>query len=146
MKFLQKIFKAFNGSSEGKKSAKQPDTVTAGAVPAQRPAAVEDLNKGIIAIVDDGFFVRGEEEETLVRWPDIFKIYCYKHDYITHDLICMVFSLVETHPLRVTEEMAGYQNLLKALWPVFPGTEEPYARWRDSGTAEQGHYTLWKKA
>lgn len=144
MKFLQKIFNSFSGSQK-EKPAKQPDHVTAGAVPVQRPPAEENLNNGIIAILDDGFFVRGEEEETLVRWPDIFKIYCYKHDYLTYDLVCMVFSLAETHPLRVTEEMAGYQNLLKAMWPVFPGAEEPYARWLTSGTIDQGHFTLWKQ-
>lgn len=107
---------------------------------------MENLNAGVIAILEDGFFVRGEETETLVRWPDIFKIYCYKHDYVSHVLDCLVFSLDETHPLRVTEEMAGFQNLLEALWQAIPETKEPYARWHVSGTPEDGHYILWKRA
>jgi hypothetical protein len=89
--------------------------------------------------------VRDEHDETLVRWPDIFKIYCYKHDCFSHVLACMVFAQTETHPLRVTEEMAGYQNLLDALWPVFPETKERYADWLANGTVDDGHYTLWKK-
>ncbi|MGE0267116.1 MAG: hypothetical protein AB7S78_01490 [Candidatus Omnitrophota bacterium] len=106
---------------------------------------MEDLNKGIIAILKNGFFIRGEHEENLVPWSGINRIYCYKHDYLTHDLICMVICAEDTHPLRITEEMAGYQNLLNAMWPLFPGAEQKYTQWKDSGTIDQGHFTIWKQ-
>lgn len=138
MSFLKKIFQS--------KKKPKPQAAPENPVPMPRTPVAESPQNGIIIILDDGFFVRHEEDIAQVRWADIYKIYCYKHECFSHDMICLVFSSTDGHPLRVSEEMAGFENLVTALWPAFPGLEEKYARWLLNGKIDDGHYTLWKQA
>ncbi len=83
--------------------------VEAGNVP---EALLEDPDKGIISLSEDGFTVRGQE----VAWDDVEEIRAYKADLFSYDLICWSFCCSGNDcPIEANEEMVGFTKLQEAV-------------------------------
>ncbi len=97
---------------------------------------LEDPKNGVISLRADGFTVQAPAFSAALTWNEITKVFCYKRDLVTTDLICMGFgtggdqSAVETH-----EEMAGFQKLRQEAERRFPGVSEAFSRWLLSSPA-----------
>jgi hypothetical protein len=91
---------------------------------------LEDPKNGVIILRADGFAVEAPAFTADLTFNEVCKIFSYKKDLVTTDLICMGFGtgknqlIVETH-----EEMAGFLKLRREVERRIPGISEAFNRW-----------------
>ena len=71
---------------------------------------------------DDGLDVLWQEGRTeALKWSEVERVFTYKIDCFSYDMICLAFELHGRHEaLHIQEEIEGFQNLMSALTKIFP--------------------------
>ena len=62
-----------------------------------------------------------------IDWLNIDRIFVFKKDLLTSDLICLMIDTKEG-ALNIDEEMEGYDNLVQSLPDYLPGCV-PFSEW-----------------
>ena len=92
-------------------------------VPSARRPAIAFDDKGITAV-----WREQEPEMPFIPWADVERVMAYKVDCYTLDEIRLEFLSSRSDSLVVTEEMVGWQSLVKELPKHLPGFPE-FERW-----------------
>ena len=70
----------------------------------------------------------GVTESAGMRWNEIDRIVAYKRDIIMYDLICIAIA-DKNSSFELTEDMEGWDEVLRALSACLPGMPEYSAWW-----------------
>ena len=62
-----------------------------------------------------------DKGELVIAWRDVLNIDAFKRDLYTVDLICLSVRLRDNKALEISEEMEGWESLVKKLPEYLPG-------------------------
>ena len=108
---------------------------------------------GTLEVLDDGLALQQYrfrdsrmvlENQWSFAWSDVRAIHAYKVDLVTIDQIRFVFSL-EAESVVVSEDMAGFDSLIKVLPRQFPGFVETWFATVAFPSFQQNWTTLWSR-
>ena len=72
----------------------------------------------------DGFeLYRGASEKGRVAWNQVDKIFAFKEDLVTYDLVCMEFIIKEKNEVfEVNDEVEGFWEMVERIKEAFPSS------------------------
>ena len=73
----------------------------------------------------DGFLAfRADGAAEAVKWAEVKRVFTYKVDCFTYDMICLAFERVgRDGGLHIREEAEGFQDLMSAMARALPGID-----------------------
>jgi hypothetical protein len=93
------------------------------------PSMRRSPERGRIVRPKGGFdVINFREEKASILWPEVVRIYAFKRDLLTVDLVCLAFQRANASCFEIDENMEGYEALLAQLPVVFKGFDEDW--WR----------------
>lgn len=108
---------------------------------------LENARDGTITCSADRFAVQAPKFTAHVEWAKLTRIFCYKRDLLTTDLICLGFFCADNQPgVEVHEEMQGFLYLRRELERRFPVYKNRFSDWILSSRAfDNTVVPLWEK-
>jgi hypothetical protein len=79
-----------------------------------------------IALLEDGFALRGSEKEVLVSFAEVCAIHAEKIDLYSFDEIRVTFGRKKKESVEISEESLGYDELMARVISRFPASD---AQW-----------------
>jgi hypothetical protein len=76
-----------------------------------------------IALLEDGFALRGIEKEVRVSFADVSAIRAQKIDLFSFDEIHVTFERKKEEPVEISEESLGYDELMAQVLSRFSGSD-----------------------
>lgn len=81
------------------------------------------MKNKVIALLEDGFVLRGSSGEVAVSFADVCMIRAEKMDLFSYDEIRVRFERKNGPPVEISEESLGYNQLMARVLSRFSGSD-----------------------